>query len=421
MEKNGENRLNLDRGLAFAYRVGDFVENRIGKMLAEEKRAAPILEEGAMAYPRVWYRVPLADGLAGDGSEYHIYIKAAHPDKLVIFFSGGGVAWDAYTAARPVTGGKVAAGLPNYYWNNLRPFTQIMNINIGITETGNPQNPFEDWSFVIITYATGDFHVGDNEYHYRDEVSGEEGVVHFHGYRNFLAAMHKARELFPKPQRLLIAGDSAGAFAVPALTPEIMDLWYPDARDITCLSDSGLLCYPKWRETARTIWKTGREIYEAIETDNILLDWYRRLYAAKKDTIRYLYASSTHDYLLSAYYNDIVNREFTSDAEIQEAFHERLLELLAALKGITQEFCFFINRIPNHFVIKKGMRGGTIHTCLRERFFYTPAEEGVSMAGWLSEALQGSAKDVGMGLLEDRDIPNKREEAGTGQTPNRLL
>ena len=42
-----------------------------------------------------------------------------------------------------MTGGKVAAGLPNYYWNNLRPFTQIMNIHTGITEIGNPRNPFD--------------------------------------------------------------------------------------------------------------------------------------------------------------------------------------------------------------------------------------------------------------------------------------
>ena len=56
--------------------------------------------------------------------------------------------------------GTVAAGAPNYYWNNLRPFTQFMNINIGITETDTARNPFDDWNFVVITYATGDFHVG---------------------------------------------------------------------------------------------------------------------------------------------------------------------------------------------------------------------------------------------------------------------
>ena len=35
--------------------------------------------------------------------------------------------------------------------------------------------------------------------------------------------MKKAREYFPDPKKLLIAGDSAGAFAVPALAAEVID------------------------------------------------------------------------------------------------------------------------------------------------------------------------------------------------------
>ncbi|MCR5674449.1 MAG: pectinacetylesterase family protein [Lachnospiraceae bacterium] len=399
MEKNTTNLLNLSRGLAFAYRVGDFVEERIGQKIIENGHEAPVLEEGAMAYPRVWYRVPLAEGLSGDGSAYHIYLKAAHADKLVVFFSGGGVAWNAFTAARPVTGGKVAAGLPNFYWNNLRPFTQIININIGITETGNEANPFEDWSFVIITYTTGDFHVGDNDYAYTDKDTGESGVVHFHGYRNFLAAMEKAKAYFPAPKKLLIAGDSAGAFAVPALAAEVADNWYPDCHDVTCFSDSGQLLYDHWQETARDLWHTADDIWQAIRTPNITLDWYRRLYAKKGDSFRYLYACSTHDYLLSAYYNDVVHKEFTSDAEVQETFYEQFVEMLRSLREITPAFTFYINEFPNLMVMKRGMKGGTAHTCVREKIFYLPNREGVSMARWLADAVAGDAKDAGMGLL----------------------
>ena len=398
MEKNKDNLLNLSRGLAFAYRVGDFVEERIGQKIIENGHEAPVLEEGAMAYPRVWYQVPLAEGLSGDGSDYHIYLKAARSDRLVVLFSGGGVAWNDFTAARPVSGGKVAAGLPNFYWNNLRPFTQIMNINLGITETGNAQNPFEDWSFVIITYTTGDFHVGDNDHEYTDKDSGETGVVHFHGYRNFLAAMKKAKEYFPDPKKLLITGDSAGAFAVPALAAEVMDDWYPECTDVTCFSDSGQLLYEKWRDTAQNIWKAKPELCDAIVSPNITLDWYRRLYAKKGDSIRYLYASSSHDYLLSAYYNDIINKEFTSDAEIQKEFHELLVQMLDGLKELTPAFTFYLNEFPNLMVMKRGMKGGTAHTALRERIFYLPGQDGVSMAKWLSDCVEGDCRDIGMNL-----------------------
>lgn len=159
-KKSSSNRFNLNHGLAFAYRVGDLVENTVGKTIEKSRLEAPLLEGEPQTGP--WYRVPIEEGIAGDGSDYYIYIRRGKSSHLCIFFSGGGVAWNEYTAARPVTAGKLTAGMPNYYWNNLRPFTQLMNIHIGITDTLNPLNPFCDWSFVIVTYATGDFHVGDS-------------------------------------------------------------------------------------------------------------------------------------------------------------------------------------------------------------------------------------------------------------------
>ena len=64
-----------------------------------------------------------------------------------------------------------------------------------------------------------------------------------------------SKNLFKNPKKLLIAGNSAGAFAVPALTDEILRTWYPDVSDVTLLSDSALLLYNKWEYTAREVWK----------------------------------------------------------------------------------------------------------------------------------------------------------------------
>ena len=192
--KNRLNKNNLKRGIVFASKAGDFVENSIGRAIENSAMKAEDLP--AKPEKMTWYRVPLKKGLSGDGSEYYIYVKLADPDKLCVFFSGGGVAWNEYTAARPVTGGKVASRQPNFYWNNLRPFTQIMNINVGITDIRNEANPFRDWSFVVITYATGDFHVGNHDYPYKAE-DGSDEILHFHGYVNFLESMKVAKELFP--------------------------------------------------------------------------------------------------------------------------------------------------------------------------------------------------------------------------------
>ncbi len=390
--KNRLNKNNLKQGIVFASKAGDFVENSIGRAIENSPRRADDLPDNPEKM--TWYRVPLEKGLSGDGSEYYIYVKLANPEKLCIFFSGGGVAWNEYTAARPVTGGKVASRQPNFYWNNLRPFTQLMNINVGITDMKNEANPFKDWSFVVITYATGDFHVGNNDYPYKGE-DGSDEVLHFHGYVNFLESMKVAKSLFPNPGTLLIAGNSAGAFAVPALAGEIADDYYPKTRNVTLFSDSGLLLYKHWRRTAKNIWMAKESFYKPIHTDNITLDWYRDLYDRYGDRFRYLYSSSVRDYLLSAYHNDIVNKKYESDADVQEEYYELNKKMIAELKEITPYFGVFLNdwKIP---IITMG---GTVHTSVREPHFTLFTQNGISMSQWLKDAVEGKVYDVGLDLI----------------------
>ncbi len=373
-------------------KVGDFVENSIEKNIIQ-RRQAPALQ--GEPQPGVWYTIPIPEGITGDGSEYYIYVKKGRSDGLCVFLSGGGVAWNEYTAARPVTGGKVAAGLPNYYWNNLRPFTQIMNIHTGITETGNEKNPFDDWNFIIITYATGDFHIGNHDFPYTGE-DGSSQILHFHGYGNFLRGMEAGRELFHKPGKLLIAGDSAGAFAVPALADEILADFYPGCQDVTLLSDSGLLLYDQWQRTARRVWEAPDKFWKPIKGPNLTLEWYRSLYKKRGDSLKYLYASSVRDYLLSAYYNDVAHKTYKTDSEVQEVFYHQLQEMVADLKNLTPRFGIFLNDWKNFFL----MRGGTIHTAVRERQFYHKTRSGISMADWLAQAVEGEIRDVGLDLLD---------------------
>ena len=246
-------------------RIGNLVEESIAKGIYELGQEAPIL----LGEPaeKVWYKVPVPEGKCADGSEYHIYVRKGTCDKLCVFFSGGGIAINEYMAARPVNGGSVAAWLPNYYWNNLRVFTQVMNINVGITKNG-PDNPFDDWNFLVITYATGDMHVGNSTFRYhvvQDDVeTEEEDVLYFHGYENFLAAMRVGKKLFPVTSKLLIAGESAGAFAVPALAEQIAGEFYPACRDVTLFSDSAQLLFKDWKRTLRDVWQTREELWKDL-------------------------------------------------------------------------------------------------------------------------------------------------------------
>ena len=376
----------------FLYEVGDFLERKIDDRMERSGISVPVI--GKKAKKMTWYKVPVEDGMSGDGSEYHVYLKKGRSKNLCIFFSGGGLAWDEYTAARPVTAGKMAAHMPNFYWSNLRPVTQFMNINIGITENKSRRNPFDAWNFLIISYSTGDLHVGDSELIYRAE-DGTENVLHFHGYKNFRAAMDICAWFFEKPSRILIAGCSAGAFAVPALAGEIADDFYPDVDDITLFSDSGQFIFDKWRETVFEKWNCPKHIGDAVCTDNITVDWYRNLHARYGSRFRYLYASSVHDYLLSAYYNETVSGHYESNEHVREVFFAQLRIMIEELMDIEPEYGFFINNWKNLLL----SRGGTIHTAVREPYFYLHHKEGKSMAEWLHDAVNGNIYSVGLDLL----------------------
>lgn len=388
---------------------------------AEQKRAYNAMPR-YIPLAQTWYRYPIPGGMSGDGSEFHLYLKKGSVNRLVIFLSGGGMAWNGYTAAHPVTGAAVAGREPNYYWSNLRPFTQLMNINIGITEVGNAANPFDGWNFAVIPYSTGDFHVGDGAFLYAGEGKlspaedmlpragegnssyigdkREEKVLYFHGRRNMELSLREVKRFFPAPEKILLAGDSAGAFAVPTVAADVADILYSDCRDITLFSDSAELLCRDWTAIVRDVWQAPERFWKNLRTGNLACDWYRDLLGTHQGRFYCLYASSTHDYLLSTFYNDLNHKKYEDDAAAREMYHRQLLPMLKELREAEPGFAFFINNWRNP-LFTMGMPG-TVHTAVRQPFYYQEhplAPKGTTMAKWLGDAVDGKMYDVGMELV----------------------
>lgn len=407
--EHAEHRLEM-----FQEHFGDRAEQAIGTVIEKtplevpECRVRPGFGPGVEVpelKPRQWYRVPVESGKTADGSEYHIYVRRGTTDHLCVFLSGGGIAWNPYTAARPVTGGRVLAWQPNYYWSNLRPFTQVFNIGVGITDNSARRNPFRDWNFIVITYATGDLHLGRNTYRYTDEQGGEH-TLHFHGYENFLQSMRIGKTLFPAADRLLIAGESAGAFAIPALAEQIHQEFYPACGDVTLFSDSALLLNKEWKKTAREIWKIREETLRDIRGRNLTLDWYRALYARNGNRYRCLYACSVRDYLLSAFYNDVRNKKYDTDEKMQRIFTRQLRDMIRALQDLSPEFGIYLYDWHRPVLY----RGGTIHTMVRQPEFYLHRRGMPSMAKWLAAAVDGDVQNVGLELLDKKPKRNGKRK-----------
>ena len=372
--------------------TGDLVEHSLGDGLEGSRWEAPVLEKKMRG--GVWYRIPIEEAMSGDGSGYHIYARYKHKKKLCIILSGGGIAWNRKMAAYPTTGARKMTWQPHYYWNNLRPVTQIMNINVGITDT-HRRNPFRGWSMAVISYSTADLHVGNSSMEFVTD-EGQTDVLHFNGYNNFTLAMDHIRELFPEAETILIAGDSAGAFAVPALAPEILTTWYPTCNDVTVLSDSALLEREGWEYTLKNIWHAPDHLVHAAHGSDLTYDWTSLMMSRLGSRCRYLYASSVHDYLLSAYQREVTSGEFSTDENAQADYAKRLAAMIERMQHLPRRVHFFINDHPMVPVIG---RGGSVHTCVRTPQFFSKVENEVSMAQWLRDATEGKLYDIGLDLL----------------------
>ena len=126
------------------------------------------------------------------------------------------------------------------------------------------------------------------------------------------------------------------------------------------------------------------------------LDWYRHLHEKWGNKLQYLYAGSPRDYLLSAYYNDMVNGKYKSDRAVQENFEKQMRKMVAGLKEITPDFGIFLYSFHAPFHLN-----GTVHTAVRHPWFYQRTQAGISIAEWLADALNGKVYDVNKELLSN--------------------
>jgi hypothetical protein len=128
------------------------------------------------------------------GGPYRFWFRKADPERLLIFFQGGGGCFDERTCAVGST-----------WFDDRVDVGDEPEFNDGILNLTKPRNPFRTWSMVYIPSCTGDAHVGSRTVRYG------RVTVQQYGWLNAQAALRRAYREFPKPRTVLIAGCSAGS------------------------------------------------------------------------------------------------------------------------------------------------------------------------------------------------------------------
>lgn len=342
-----------------------------------------------------WVRIPLEGCLAANDEKTYADFRQGSENKLLIFFMGGGVSWNEYTAARPASLYSKDRNL-GFYTIHMDLFTDL-RLDSGIF-TERKENPFLAWSKLILIYDTGDFHAGTGDFHYTAQ-DGSQRICHHHGYTNYRKAMEMVMKFVPDPECIAVAGCSGGAFGAALLTDDVMEL-YPECENIINVIDSGFFPLEGWHDIAENVWKSPSKITERIHSSNITMDVLQALNREHQDKVKILVTCSIRDEGLSRMINYIENGDFTFTKESGRRFQSWFTGTVKEMKKTIPQARFYISDCPQKSQKNTGL---TKHCLLQDPVFYDYRIEGVSCAEWIKEAILGKQEDHGMDLLEDTD------------------
>ena len=338
-----------------------------------------------------WYVYRPEGCVCSDGTPYYSTLKVADKKKLMIMFCGGGVALDEYSAPRP-NELVPKQGETTFYMKNTF-IAGYYTGQTGLARNSVSKNPFKDYSVCAVSYASGDFHTGTRDFEYDDKEKGK-GICHHNGYKNYRAMIEKIKEFVPNPEKIIVTGYSAGGFAASLLTDDVIGL-FPDCKDVTCLSDSGLFTYPYWKRSLKQ-WGTPESIVKRSCSNNLSLDCLLDLYRTHGDKVKIALCCSYRDALLSQCESYTHGEGLIFSQRSTDIFQQTLTDTVNVLKREIPNvaFCIFDKAHP-----ELNDYGMTEHTIVASDWLFDYRTHGVKFIDWVEGAVNGKPKQIGLDLL----------------------
>ncbi|MDZ7673535.1 MAG: pectin acetylesterase-family hydrolase [Acidimicrobiales bacterium] len=292
-----------------------------------------------------------------DGSEYTYFSRTDDPEKVVLYFQGGGACFSAETCSFSDGTYKVTTG----------PADDPTG-NPGIFDFDNEANPFAGWSMVFVPYCSGDVHLGDATTEYTDELT-----VEHNGYVNASQGLDHLVENFPDATDVFVTGSSAGGVPAPLFGGLVSDE-LPDA-DVGVLADAsgGYSSNPTVNGTIGSLWGVEASIPDWEVTEDID--------AAAFGIPDLFHLAGRHDasIRMARYDNafDEVQRSFVDLAGLEGG---TLLDVLDQNEQLVE---------GNGVDLSTYVAPGENHTILGRDDLYDLTVEGTAFLDWLAELVEG--------------------------------
>lgn len=378
-------------GIALAVAAAAFAAWVLSQYFIVQQAHSPAVEYD----PNVWFEIAPEGAITAEGEPMATRMRVGSENKVIVFFYGGGISINEYTAARPYVGMTIDRE-PGFYSNSTEGMIpDYCELGIGSRQA---DNPFRDWTVIVVPYTTADFHIGDGEYTYT-ALDGTERVLYHHGYANYRAIMDEAVSYTGSaPEELLIAGYSAGGYGAAMLAGDLMENYYPDAGHVTVCVDSSLLILDNWTEVMTDVWGAPEEIVSKVHSVNLVVDYLEDLYDTYGDSVTYLYIGSVRDGALAKYQSYFDTGVYASNNKFIWVYNGYLRQMVKLLQEKVPGIGIYLfDRLPYSWI--PWLNHLTQHTLLPTQTAYWKLTAGRSGIDWLYDAVNGRVVSLGLEKL----------------------
>lgn len=343
-----------------------------------------------------WHTVLLkGKSMCSDGSEYAVFVKKGSSKNVIIHFSGGGACWDGNSADKIITIRSVFNGyskdLKAFYFSKLQFF--YPKALTGLIDNESPNNAFRDWNVVFIPYCTGDLHIGNaiNDYSF----NGKEIKIYHNGRNNSLASLNWAFDNFKNVEKILVSGESSGAWASAFWVPYIAD-YYPN-NIIYNLSDGVSLYSNRWEEILDTVWKSDSYKFLGIKVGkDVFEDALIHRTDTLKRNIKYLHSNTLYDDTHTRF-SAVLNHKPTNTNKFIDDWAANTKASMKRLSESGIEYNYFLTDWGHNLKTHT-----TQHTLSTNEFYHTCSADGISYADWLKRTvIDDENLSLGKKLLEN--------------------
>jgi hypothetical protein len=303
--------------------------------------------------PGQWNQIsPGGATTCGHGAPYSFYYREGSGQNLLIDFQGGGMCWNSQTCSPTAD---------TTFDDNINPGDPSDNpalFPVGITDLGNPENPFINDDIIFVDYCTGDFHTGNKTQGYTYNDTYYEAK--HNGYVNASTVLNWVYANIPVPDSVFVTGCSAGAVGAAYWSADIK-AHYP-SKSVTLLGDSG----GGWRGIPGDTWNAWGSSYQGATGANLNIPKF--FTGAARAGVRVAQYNTANDETQSFF-----NFVGFSGVAYPDA-------LRANLRDIT--------RGARNF--RSYTEGGAQHCVIPRAEFYTYATNGVRLRDWVADVASGT-------------------------------